>query len=336
MSGLHSKSGTDSQKQQASDSTDQERTYSIGDVAKIIGSTIKTVRYYDEVGLVKPATYTEGGHRLYTTQDIWRLELTITLRYLDFGIDEIRQIISRETPVDKALDWQIESLELQVSTLSNMISILRLAKENEGDSLQYVYDLVHERAINNEKRSRFIAKRVEESKFLEGIPAEWRSSLLYNFNKYIVNQTKTSAKQTVAWNELQELINDPEFISDLRQDEFLFFNMVHQPRLGADAWIKSLEGIHTRLNTALKRKLCAESPFVQAIVEDTAMLYANSEQSVDQEEFFRYFAEYSQRTRSERIERFNTLCSLLSPKFRLFSQGNLLLLQGIKWRLEQM
>ncbi|WP_372011980.1 MerR family transcriptional regulator [Paenibacillus chitinolyticus] len=61
------------------------------------------MRYYDEVGLVKPTTYTEGGHRLYTTQDIWRLELTITLRYLDFGIDEISQIISGKHPLIKHL-----------------------------------------------------------------------------------------------------------------------------------------------------------------------------------------------------------------------------------------
>ncbi|MFD0713053.1 MerR family transcriptional regulator [Paenibacillus sp. GCM10027626] len=310
--------------------------YSIGEAAKMIGSTIKTVRYYDEIGLVKPTSYTEGGHRLYTTEDLWRLELITTLRYLDFGIDEISQMISGEIPIDKALDWQIESLTTQVSTLTNMISILQQAKQHQGDSLRYIYDLVHARTTDSEKRKQFITEKVEASKFLEGVPEEWRGSLLYFFNTYIINQVKESAKQTIAWNELQELINDPQFIADLKQDEFLFFNMVNQPRLKAGVWLRKQEDIHNRLNKALKQKLSADSLFVQAIVEDTAMLYANLEQSANQEDFFRYFAKYSQRTRSERIERFNTLCSILSPKYRQFAKGNLLLLQGIQWKLEHM
>ncbi|MFW5435769.1 MerR family transcriptional regulator [Paenibacillus apiarius] len=213
---MHSKSKIDNKIEQVSDSTTQDRTYSIGEAAALIGSTVKTVRYYDEIGLLKPTSYTEGGHRLYTPEDIWRLELITTLRYLDFGIDEISPIISGDIPVDKALDWQIESLEAQASTLMNMISILRQAKEHEGDSLRYIYDLVKTRVINPEKRTQY------------------------------------------------------------------------------------------------------------------------SEQSINKEGFFRYFAECAQHSRTERIERFNTLCSILSPKFRLFSKGNTLLPQGIPWKLEHM
>lgn len=302
----------------------------------MIGTTIKTVRYYDTIGLLHPTAYTEGGHRLYTPSDLWRLELITTLRYLDFGIDEIKQMISGEIPLGKALDWQIESIETQMSTLANMLSILRQAKAHEEDSLHYIYDLVTTRATNTEKRNQFILRIVEESKLLDGIPAEWRSSFLHNFNKHIIHQTKISAKQTVAWQELQKLLNDPQFIADLKNDEFLFFNMVHQPHYDAARWVKKIDEIHDRLNTALQQKHSADSPYVQAIVEDTAMLYASSGQSTSQADFFRYFAEYSQRPRTERIERFNTLCSLLSPKYRLFAKGNALLLQGIQWRLKQL
>lgn len=313
-----------------------DKTYSIGEVAKMTGSTVKTIRYYDEIGLLKPTGYTEGGHRLYKTEDIWRLELIVTLRYLDFGIDDISKMIHGEIQVAKALDWQIESLETQVSTLTNMISILRQAKDHEGDSLRYIHDLVNTRAINTEQRNQFIIEKVKESKFLDGIPADWGDSLFYFFNKYIIHKVKLSAKQSVAWNELQELLHDPQFISDLRQEEFLFFNMTHQPRLDAATWVKKVEEIHIRLNTALKQKFSAHSPFVQAIVEDTAMLYADSKQSTHREDFFRYFAEYTQSTKTERIERFTTLCSILSPEFHFFSKGNTLLLEGIQWKLEHM
>ncbi|MFD0713051.1 MerR family transcriptional regulator [Paenibacillus sp. GCM10027626] len=310
--------------------------YSIGEVAKMIGSKVRTVRYYDEIGLVKPSSYTEGGHRLYTTEDIWRLELTTTLRYLDFGIDEISQLISGELPVEKALDWQIESLTTQVSALTNMISILRQAKQHQGDSLRYVYDLVHEKALNIEKRKQFISEKVEIFNIFDGIPSEWRGPMLYFFNKYIVNQAKITAKQTAAWNELQELMNDPQFMRDLKNIEFFFFHTNHQPRYNALTWVRRLEDIHDRLNQALEKKRAADSPYVQAIVEEMIMLYANSEQAVDKEAFIRSFAEYAQKTRTPLLERCNTLCSILSPQFNLLSKGNLVLFQSLQRKLEQM
>ncbi len=314
----------------------EEKIYSIGEAASLIGSTIKTVRYYDEVGLVKPVGYTEGGHRLYSGKDLWRLELITTLRYLDFSIDEIRQMISGELSVDKALDWQIDSLEAQVSTLTNMIKILREAKQHQGDSLRYIHQLVNERTTSSEKRKQFISEKVETTRVLEGIPEDWRNSLLYFFDKYIVKQVKPSAKQAGAWDELQELINDPQFIEDIKHNQFLFFSMVNQPPLKAGSWVKKLEHIHNRLNKALKQKLPASSPYVQAIVEDTALLYTNVEQLADRGNFFRAFAEHSQTVITERMERFDTLCSIISPTFLQLSKGNALLHQAIQWKLQQM
>jgi len=311
-------------------------TYSIGETASMIGSTVKTVRYYDEIGLVTPSSYTEGGHRLYTNEDIRQLQLITTLRYLDFEISEISKMVTGEIEVDKALAWQIDSLETQVHTLTNMISILQQAREHQGDSLRYISDQVHSRTVSPKKRSQFLAEKLDASKLFEGIPAEWRSSLLYFFDKYIIHQVKLTAKQTIAWNELQELVSDPQFLLDLKEDSFLLFNMVDKPRLQAGAWVRTLEDIHLRLNKALKQKLPAGSPFVQTIVEDTAMLHASSEQATNKEDFFRYFATHSRPIGLERIERFETLCSILSPKFRQFQKGNQLLLQGIQWKLAQM
>ena len=155
-----------------------DKKYLIGEVARMTGSTVKTIRYYDEIGLIKPSEYTDGGHRLYTADDIWRLELITTLRYLDFGIDEIHQLIAGELTVEKALAWQIESLETQANTIASMISVLRQAQEHGNDSLQYIHDLVNARAINAESRRQFIADRVEEAHLFEGILEEWRDPLL--------------------------------------------------------------------------------------------------------------------------------------------------------------
>ncbi len=66
---MHSNDNTELLKQISADSGIKESTYPIGEVAKMIGSKVRTIRYYDEIGLVKPTSHTEGGHRLYTTED---------------------------------------------------------------------------------------------------------------------------------------------------------------------------------------------------------------------------------------------------------------------------
>ena len=67
--------------------------HQIGQVAGQVGLSLRTVRYYEEVGLVVPAGRTEGGFRLYTDNDINRLALVRQLKSLDFSLDELRSIL---------------------------------------------------------------------------------------------------------------------------------------------------------------------------------------------------------------------------------------------------
>ena len=65
----------------------------IGHVAGRLGLSLRTVRYYEEVGLVVPSGRTEGGFRLYTEDDIQRLALVRQLKPLDFTLDELRTLL---------------------------------------------------------------------------------------------------------------------------------------------------------------------------------------------------------------------------------------------------
>ncbi|OME12401.1 MerR family transcriptional regulator [Paenibacillus odorifer] len=312
-------------------------TKTIGEVAKLLGTTIKTVRYYDDIDLLKPSSHSEGGHRLYTPEDISRLRLITTLRYLDFGIDEIRQVIAGEIQLTTALNWQIEALETQVSTLTNMISILRQAQEHvsTGDSMDYMNELVDSLSMNADKRTQFISSKIEEIQPLGQLPSEWRDTFLYLFNKYIMNEVKVTAAQTVAWNELQALMNDTKYMEELVRFELPFFNMVRHPRVPAAVWIRTLENIRIRVEAALQQKLSADSAVVQAIVEDFVMMYAGPEQFRDKAAFFRQYAHLMQTAVTERIERFNKLCLLLNPKWDVIVRGNALLMEGLEWKLAQ-
>lgn len=65
----------------------------IGEVATRTGLSLRTIRYYEEVGLVAPTARTEGGFRLYTETDVARLMLIKRMKPLDFALEEIRDLL---------------------------------------------------------------------------------------------------------------------------------------------------------------------------------------------------------------------------------------------------
>ncbi len=67
----------------------------VGELAKQTGVSVRTLHYYDEIGLLKPSSHTEAGYRLYTAGDIARLQQIKSLQQLGFSLEEIRECLDR-------------------------------------------------------------------------------------------------------------------------------------------------------------------------------------------------------------------------------------------------
>lgn len=70
-----------------------EATHQIGEVAERVGLSLRTVRYYEEVGLIEPSDRTAGGFRLYTDDDVARLDLIKKMKPLGFSLEEMRDLL---------------------------------------------------------------------------------------------------------------------------------------------------------------------------------------------------------------------------------------------------
>ncbi len=70
------------------------RYYRVGQFARKSSVSIRTLRYYDQVGLLAPAGHSEAGYRLYTDDDLSRLQQIVALKYLGFSLDEITNCLS--------------------------------------------------------------------------------------------------------------------------------------------------------------------------------------------------------------------------------------------------
>ena len=71
----------------------------VGEAAKKMNVTVRTLQYYDKEGLLSPSAESEGGRRLYTNKDLVMLHQIISLKSLGFSLGDIkRRLISLETP----------------------------------------------------------------------------------------------------------------------------------------------------------------------------------------------------------------------------------------------
>lgn len=72
---------------------DKERMFQIGALSKLAGVSKRTIRYYEELGLLQPADTTEGGFRLYSERDLHRLLLIKGFKHLGFSLEQIGEIL---------------------------------------------------------------------------------------------------------------------------------------------------------------------------------------------------------------------------------------------------
>lgn len=76
----------------------------IGEVAERVGLSLRTIRYYEEIGLIAPSARSQGGFRLYLEADVARLQLVKDMKPLGFSLDEMRDLLGVLDSLDRPDD----------------------------------------------------------------------------------------------------------------------------------------------------------------------------------------------------------------------------------------
>lgn len=99
--------------------------YSIQDVARAVGTTSRTLRHYDSIGLVSPSRVGHNGYRYYDNASLVRLQRVLLLRQLGLGLDAIREV----------LEAQDEQSLGEARILSDHLSVLRQEHRRIADQI---------------------------------------------------------------------------------------------------------------------------------------------------------------------------------------------------------
>ena len=115
----------------------------IGDFARLAGTNLRTLRYYEEIGLFQPASRSKGGFRFYRATDVHRLNMVHTLQNLGLSLEEIRDVMSTRQAdeahsamivrVRRALQTQQDLLDTRIEELRQQKARLQCAQAKLAD-----------------------------------------------------------------------------------------------------------------------------------------------------------------------------------------------------------
>ena len=94
-----------------------DKYYKTGEFAKMANLSIRTIRYYDKIGLLKPSKIADNGYRMYSDKDFMKLQKILSLKYLGFSLDDIFSM----TVNDSYLSLQ-QSLSLQKKMIDQKLN----------------------------------------------------------------------------------------------------------------------------------------------------------------------------------------------------------------------
>ena len=114
----------------------------VKDVSSATGVSIRRLRYYDSIGLLKPSALTEAGYRLYDEDALKRLHCIMLFRELEFSLREIAKIIdSPGFEKRKALEQQLRLLKLKRERIDNIISAVNVMIITEGKTWTFRHSI---------------------------------------------------------------------------------------------------------------------------------------------------------------------------------------------------
>jgi DNA-binding transcriptional MerR regulator len=192
-----------------------EPLFTIGEVARRTGLSVKTIRFYADSGLVPPADRSGAGYRLYDSGALARLAFVRTLR--DLGIDlatirDIQRNVAGETHIRRIAAAHADALDVQIRTLRLRRAVLR-AVADRGATPEEMETMHRLARLSEDERRRIIHDFLDEVfgglQVDPGFEARMRSATPEL-------PDEPTPEQVDAWIELAELVADDDFRRRIR------------------------------------------------------------------------------------------------------------------------
>lgn len=230
--------------------------YHTGEFACKASVSIRTLRYYDKVGLLSPSGYTEAGYRLYTDTDFLRLQQILALKFLGFSLDEIRQCLRiGPTVLQETLAFQKAMLREKRAQLNTIIQAIEeteallQANQRDWESIVRVIQVIQTQQSGDWRRKYFTAEELQQAEEVsKKYYTEEQRQKLAEWGKNYTEEDQHAATRrwTIVLAELRRLVSTNHNPADPEAQELAgqWIELLHQFTHGDEGIQKSLNEMH--------------------------------------------------------------------------------------------
>ncbi|MFC9331606.1 MerR family transcriptional regulator [Kitasatospora sp. NPDC057015] len=282
---------------------------SIGELARLTGLTVKTIRFWSDAGVLPPTDRTPAGYRLYGQEALARLGLVRTLRDLGVDLAAIRRLLAHEVGVAEIAALHAEALAVQIRSLQLRRAVLRAVAER-GPTPEEM-ELMHRLAmLSEQERANLIDDFVD--RVFEGLDVgpEFLAGLRAATPKLPEDPT---AEQVDAWVELAGLVQDADFRAAVRRaaaDQVGARAEVGEP--GAEDAARLAALLRERTAAAREAGIDPASAAARPVLDELAGAYARLSGRADGPEFRAWLLERLEIADDSRYERYWQLVAVIN------------------------
>jgi DNA-binding transcriptional MerR regulator len=286
---------------------DGDTLYSIGELARRTGLTVKTIRFYSDRGIVAPTDRSPAGYRLYDIDAVARLDLVRTLRELGLDLPTIRKVADRDLSLREVAAGHAEALAVQIRVLRLRRAVLTAVAER--GSTPEETELMHRLAQLSEDERRRLIGGFLDAVFggLDAAPAF--AGVMRSMTPELPDNPEE--EQVQAWVELAELSVDPDFRAVVRR--ITEDQAAEQARSDTAGPCRDIAAaVRDQAGPALTAGLDPASPQADPIVAAFSAHYAHLLGSPDDVELRRRLATRLESVNDPRRERYLQLLAVVN------------------------
>jgi DNA-binding transcriptional MerR regulator len=183
--------------------------YQIGELARMTGLTVRTIRFYSDSGLIPPTDRTAGGYRTYDAEAVARLKLVRTLRDLGVDLPTAGRVLAREVSVTDVARAHADAIDVQMKTLRLRRAVLRAVAK--GGEMELMNELAR---MSDEERQRILDDFFEDVFGPYDLDPQFEQHMR---SVRIQLPDDPTPEQLEAWVELAKLMQDPDFRAAIKR-----------------------------------------------------------------------------------------------------------------------
>ncbi|GAA3346920.1 MerR family transcriptional regulator [Amorphoplanes nipponensis] len=304
---------------------DHGTSYSIGDLARRTGLSVRTIRFYSDAGVLPPTFRSSANHRRYDLTAVARLDLIRTLRELGVDLASIHRVLTDEISVSQAATAHAEALDVQIRVLRLRRAVLRAVakRDSSPEEMELMHRIVQ---LSEAERHRLIHDFVDST--FGGVDANPELvELLRSAVPHLPDEP--TADQVESWIELAELVQDTDFRAGVRRmAEYQAAERADGDRTGLHHELTN--HVRDRVAAAIAGGIRPASTQAGPVTSELVARYADTFGATDSAEYRAKLVTRLTIANDPRVERYWQLIAIingsapmtpLAPVFRWFTEA---------------